>query len=266
MRRGARADRGGTRFARRSRDGTPLLGICLGLQWLFEGSDEAPGCRARLLTGTVHAAAAGPQKVPHVGWNSCDDRPSRLLDGVADGTQVYFTHSYAAPVTGDASPHRRTDVPSPRPSSATTSSAFSSIPRSRARPACGSCENFVASSDRFALTSTDAVEAHHRLPRRPRRLRRQGRQFEGLRRAGDPAALAERYNAEGIDELVILDVTATIEGRRALAATIRAVSRGCSFRLRSAAASGRRPTRRRRSTRAPTRSASTVPRSPIRRC
>ena len=51
-----------------------------------------------------------------------------------------------------------------------------------------------------------------------------GVKFEGLRNAGDPAALARRYNAEGIDELVILDVTATIEARRALAATIRAVS------------------------------------------
>lgn len=52
-----------------------------------------------------------------------------------------------------------------------------------------------------------------------------GVNFEGLRSAGDPAALARRYNAEGIDELVILDVTATIEARRALAETIRAVSR-----------------------------------------
>jgi imidazole glycerol-phosphate synthase subunit HisF len=51
-----------------------------------------------------------------------------------------------------------------------------------------------------------------------------GINFEGLRHAGDPAELAERYNVEGIDELVILDVTATIEGRRALEATIRAVS------------------------------------------
>jgi cyclase len=51
-----------------------------------------------------------------------------------------------------------------------------------------------------------------------------GINFEGLRRAGDPAELAERYNVEGIDELVILDVTATIEGRRALEATIREVS------------------------------------------
>jgi cyclase len=51
-----------------------------------------------------------------------------------------------------------------------------------------------------------------------------GVNFEGLRSAGDPAALARRYNREGIDELVILDVTATLEGRRALAATIRAVA------------------------------------------
>jgi cyclase len=51
-----------------------------------------------------------------------------------------------------------------------------------------------------------------------------GVQFQELAAAGDPAALARRYNAEGIDELVILDVTATIENRRALAETIRRVS------------------------------------------
>src|SRR5580704_14891036 len=52
-----------------------------------------------------------------------------------------------------------------------------------------------------------------------------GINFEGLRSAGDPAELARRYNGEGIDELVILDITATIEQRRALADTIRAVAR-----------------------------------------
>jgi imidazole glycerol-phosphate synthase subunit HisF len=52
-----------------------------------------------------------------------------------------------------------------------------------------------------------------------------GVNFEGLRSAGDPAELARRYNTEGIDELVILDITATLEERRALAATIRAVAR-----------------------------------------
>ena len=52
-----------------------------------------------------------------------------------------------------------------------------------------------------------------------------GINFEGLRSAGDPAELARRYNSEGIDELVILDITATLERRRALAETIRAVAR-----------------------------------------
>jgi glutamine amidotransferase len=83
-------------------NGAPLLGICLGLQWLFEGSEEAPD-----LSGL--GALAGrcfrlppPVKVPHVGWNSLSlVGPSPLLEGIADGTQVYFTHSYAAPVTGD---------------------------------------------------------------------------------------------------------------------------------------------------------------------
>jgi cyclase len=51
-----------------------------------------------------------------------------------------------------------------------------------------------------------------------------GVQFEDLATAGDPAALARRYNVEGIDELVILDVTATVENRRALAVTLRSVS------------------------------------------
>ncbi len=51
-----------------------------------------------------------------------------------------------------------------------------------------------------------------------------GINFEGLRNAGDPAELARRYNRESIDELVILDITATLEGRRALADTVRAVA------------------------------------------
>jgi len=51
-----------------------------------------------------------------------------------------------------------------------------------------------------------------------------GINFEGLRSAGDPASLARRYNEEGIDELVILDVTATLEKRRAMAKTVRAVA------------------------------------------
>jgi glutamine amidotransferase len=84
--------------------GTPLLGICLGMQWLFDGSDEAPGLAGLGAIAGVCSRLprdeSGALKVPHVGWNSLHaPRPSRLLEGVRDGSQVYFTHSYAAPVT-----------------------------------------------------------------------------------------------------------------------------------------------------------------------
>jgi glutamine amidotransferase len=84
--------------------GTPLLGICLGMQWLFDGSDEAPGVAGLGAIGGVCSRLprdeSGALKVPHVGWNSLHaPRPSRLLAGVRDGSQVYFTHSFAAPVT-----------------------------------------------------------------------------------------------------------------------------------------------------------------------
>ncbi len=82
--------------------GTPLLGICLGLQWLFEGSEEAPGQPGLgLLPGRCSLLKAGPGlKVPHVGWNALSiRRPSRLLEQVDDGAQAYFTHSFVAPVT-----------------------------------------------------------------------------------------------------------------------------------------------------------------------
>jgi glutamine amidotransferase len=84
--------------------GVPLLGICLGMQWLFDGSDEAPEVRGLGAIPGVCARLASDDatqlKVPHTGWNSIRcAHPSRLLDGVDDGSYVYFTHSYAAPVT-----------------------------------------------------------------------------------------------------------------------------------------------------------------------
>jgi imidazole glycerol-phosphate synthase subunit HisH len=84
--------------------GTPLLGICVGMQWLFEGSDEAPEVPGiGLLPGRVKRLEGDADrrlKIPHVGWNALAmPRPSTLLRGLAPGAHVYFTHSYAAPVT-----------------------------------------------------------------------------------------------------------------------------------------------------------------------
>jgi len=89
--------------------GRPLLGICLGMQWLYESSEESPELRgAGLLPGRCVRLRPMPEaamlKVPHVGWNSLSLRRTDgwIADGVPDESQVYFTHSYAAPVTGDA--------------------------------------------------------------------------------------------------------------------------------------------------------------------
>lgn len=82
--------------------GKPLLGICLGLQFLFESSEEAPELPGLgLLDGRCHFLQAEGLKVPHVGWNTLAMRPrqSRALCGVNDAAYAYFTHSYVAPVT-----------------------------------------------------------------------------------------------------------------------------------------------------------------------
>ena len=81
--------------------GTPFLGICVGMQWLYAGSTEAPDQPGLGLF--AQACARFPErgeKVPHVGWNSLEPKSSsRLLAGVAKGEFVYFTHSFKAPVT-----------------------------------------------------------------------------------------------------------------------------------------------------------------------
>jgi len=118
-------------------EGRPLLGICLGMQWLYEGSDEAPdvpglgllsgqcyrlgGATVRLKPDAtsddptvrlkpdttsdergVRLQADRGVKVPHVGWNSLSiEQQTSIVEGVPQASQVYFTHSYVGPVNGD---------------------------------------------------------------------------------------------------------------------------------------------------------------------
>ena len=101
--------------------GVPLLGICLGLQWLFEGSAESPETpglglmegrcfnlkdplNERAGSADSRTTPASFLKVPHVGWNSLErtERSSRLLEGIPSGASAYFTHSYAAPCVAEA--------------------------------------------------------------------------------------------------------------------------------------------------------------------
>jgi glutamine amidotransferase len=83
--------------------GVPFLGICVGMQWLYSGSTEAPE-RPGLAHFDDHCTRfpESSQKIPHVGWNTLNARgDSRLLAGIEPGEFVYFTHSYKAPITRD---------------------------------------------------------------------------------------------------------------------------------------------------------------------
>ena len=90
----------------RLEQGRPLLGICVGLQWLFDGSTEAPDvtgfgvCRGVCqLLPDVEPVTGRRQKVPHMGWDTLTfPRPSRLFAGVPHGAYVYYAHSFAAPL------------------------------------------------------------------------------------------------------------------------------------------------------------------------
>ncbi len=100
-----RLDRTGLTGAVRSAiaRGVPFLGICVGMQWLYSGSSEAPN---QLGLGAFPESCSrfteSTEKVPHVGWNSIEVRNgSRLFAGVEPGEFVYFTHSYKGPVTAD---------------------------------------------------------------------------------------------------------------------------------------------------------------------
>jgi imidazole glycerol-phosphate synthase subunit HisH len=88
-------------------EGKPFMGICVGMQMLFEASDEAPGVDGLgIVPGAVRRLALpSPLRTPHMGWNELEVRPgSRLLRGLPERPYVYFVHSYA-PV-----PDERADV------------------------------------------------------------------------------------------------------------------------------------------------------------
>jgi glutamine amidotransferase len=84
------------------KSGKPFLGICVGMQWLFAGSTEAPETPGTaIFTGECSRFPASV-KSPHVGWNQLEiSSGSRLLEGVSNGAFVYYTHSYRAPVVAE---------------------------------------------------------------------------------------------------------------------------------------------------------------------
>lgn len=91
----------------------PVLGICLGMQLLFESSAEGSTACLGLIPGRAERFVPAPGRpVPHMGWNQVEPRPgSSLLDGIRAGSYAYFVHSYALPV--DAATTATTDYGGP---------------------------------------------------------------------------------------------------------------------------------------------------------
>ncbi|HEX3201661.1 MAG TPA: imidazole glycerol phosphate synthase subunit HisH [Actinomycetes bacterium] len=83
--------------------GRPLLGICVGMQLLFEASEEGPvGDGVGVVPGKIRHLT-GQVKIPHIGWDEVTVRPgSRLFAGLGPGTRFYFVHSYAPEPDGEA--------------------------------------------------------------------------------------------------------------------------------------------------------------------
>jgi glutamine amidotransferase len=74
------------------KDGTPTLGICLGMQILFEKSEESRGEGVAVIKGTVRRLRRG--RIPQMGWNEVVPKSDRLFEGVPEGSQFYFANSY----------------------------------------------------------------------------------------------------------------------------------------------------------------------------
>ena len=115
--------RGLADYAVRRAQDTPLLGICLGMQFLLDESEEE-GLTAGLGLVRGRAVRFTEGKIPQIGWNAVTSMRSPLFAGIPEGTQFYFVHSYS------------TSAPMPRRSARATSTACSSIPKRAAPRVC----------------------------------------------------------------------------------------------------------------------------------
>jgi len=98
----------------------PFLGICIGMQMLFEHSDEGNVAGLGILRGRVvrfasdmHDAQGGKLKVPHMGWNQVDHEQHPLWNGIDQGARFYFVHSYYVQPQDDALVQATSDYPRP---------------------------------------------------------------------------------------------------------------------------------------------------------
>ena len=209
--------------------GRPYVGICLGLQLLFDGSDEDGATTFGVLAGRTTRLEDAPT-LPHIGWNQVElERAHPAFAGIAPGADFYFVHSYAGtPAGADAAAAVLARTTHGR-------SFVSAVARDNLLGVQFHPERSGSDGLRLLSNAVDLVSRHAwpgtrcdtglRLMLRIRVIPCldvadgrvvKGTRFVDLVDEGDPPELAGRYAAEGADELVFLDISAAPEGRGTL--------------------------------------------------
>ena len=198
--------------------GRRTLAICLGMQLLFEESDEAPGVKGLGVVPGRVVKLSGDVRVPQLGWNwVLPDSPS----GVLTPGLAYFANSYRAEAA-------------PRDWSVARTPYGESFPSAIARDEVLACQFHPELSGEYgqglvrrwlAGGARDDARRRRVIPCLDVRDGRvvKGVKFMNLRDAGSPGELAGAYEAQGADEIVVLDVSASTEARRTRLATVREV-------------------------------------------
>jgi glutamine amidotransferase/cyclase len=210
--------------------GRPYLGICIGLQTLFEGSEESPGVPGLgIIPGRIRRFDAGALAVPHMGWNDVRvERNSPLFSDYA-GEKLYFVHSYFA----DPSTENRdwqlatTDYGRPFVSAVEQGrvTAVQFHPEKSGNAGLRLLRRFLAGDEPTPTTIAPSKRAHTRLAKRiiacldvrtndaGDLVVTKGDQYDvreagEVRNLGKPVELAQRYYEEGADEITFLNITA----------------------------------------------------------
>jgi len=208
------------------RSNRPFLGICLGLQALFESSQEAPGVPGLgFLAGTVQRLQAGALAVPHIGWNGIRvQKPPGLFSGLAGDEKFYFVHSYHVVPRDRAVVLTETDYGGAFTSGVQQGrvAAIQFHPEKSGAAGLRIIENFIAGRSSAAVPGS--------CPRETRLARRiiacldvraddrgnlvvtKGDQYDvrdagAVRNLGEPVEMARRYYEQGADEITFLNIT-----------------------------------------------------------
>lgn len=216
--------------------GRPFLGICLGMQLLFEDSEEDPDeAGLGVLEGRVRRLRAKP--LPHIGWATVEPvvrGPGTLFEGLPERFDAYFAHSFAVPATDR---HAAALALGPAPFAAAVASGstwgvqFHPEKSGEWGRRVLACFTILRGRDGGGAATPPGADAGGRSERAAAgaRMRRiipcldikggrvvKGVRFRDLRDAGDPVERAEAYDRDGADEVCLLDVSASQEERRPL--------------------------------------------------